>query len=291
VKKLIVGTVYASDNETQQRWLDLQLRYLKATTEDFDHVAVVASGITNSHFHKMTKVLVPEDRTLHASEAHVSGLNLLLSYFREREDEYQNFLFLDGDAFPIRKQWLGSLLYRMEPQQEFDYSGVAMPRRTGSDYDVAVILRSENLETRLHASVTFVKKSAMRDMSFKIGVAGQDLLCRDEEDIHIPAFQFYRRKLAFPLIRSNQYNVHPLACGVYFDMFYHHSCGSGRWFNLRGKSYYDRIVQPVDSLDKFTNQLFSNPTDFVGKLAGWSPSRYPTAEELNDGKEEVSASQ
>jgi hypothetical protein len=74
---------------------------------------------------------------------------------------------------------------------------VALPRRTGSNYDVAVVLRSENLESRLHASVTFVKKSGLRDMSFKIGVVGQDLLCRDEEDVHIPAYQFYRRKMAF----------------------------------------------------------------------------------------------
>jgi hypothetical protein len=72
-------------------------------------------------------------------------------------------------------------------------------------------------------------------------------------------------------------------------MFYHHSCGSGRWLNLRGKSYYDRIVHPVDSIEKFTSQLFTNPAAFVGKLAGWSPNRYPSVEDLNDGQEETKA--
>lgn len=273
MKKLLVGSVFATSDDTQQRWLDLQLRFLDATTYDYDHVAVVSDGPSDA-FSGRTKVMVPDDLTLEASDAHVNGLSMLLNHFREKQDDYHNFLFLDGDAFPIRKSWLGSLLTRMEPAQVFDLNGIAMPSASGDRYEVAVVLRCENLESRLHASVLFAKKEALPHLSFEIGLVGNDLLAKPEEDVHIPAYQFDRRKLALPLLRSNQYNVHPLACGVYYDMFYHHSCGSGRWFNLRAKSYYGRIVKPVESIQPLTSQLFSNPTAFVSRLAGWTPSLY-----------------
>jgi hypothetical protein len=103
VKKLIVGTVYASDNEIQQKWLDLQLRYLKATTDDFDHVAVVSSGIANNFFEQRTKVIVPSDTTLHASEAHVNGLNMILAYFRDRAKVTKTSCFWTGTHFLFAK--------------------------------------------------------------------------------------------------------------------------------------------------------------------------------------------
>lgn len=274
MKKLLVGSVFANSDEKQQKWLDLQLRFLDATTQDYDHVAVVSDGSTSLEFLSRTNVLFPDDPTLEASDAHVNGLNMLLSHFRKIQDDYHNFLFLDGDAFPIRKAWLGSLLARMEPVQMFGEDGTAMPSASGDKYEVAVALRCENLESRLHASVLFAKKEALPHLGFEIGLVGNDLLAKPEEDVHIPAYQFGRRKLALPLLRSNQYNVHPLACGVYYDMFYHHSCGSGRWFNLRAKSYYGRIVKPVESIQPLTTQLFTNPTGFVSRLAGWTPLLY-----------------
>lgn len=277
-KKLLVGTVYANDNPLQQQWLDLQLRWLAATTDGYDHVAVLSEPAATDYFQSRTKVLTPPDTTLYASEAHVQGLNVLTDYFRGVGDQYDNFLYLDGDAFPIRKQWLGTLLSRMEPTQKYDESGAAVPGKAkGRYYETAVALRCENLETRWHASVLFAKRAALDHLSFKIGVVGDDLAGQPEEDVHIPAYQSgKRRRLVYPLLRSNQFNLHPLACGVYYDMFYHHCCGSGRWFNLRAKSYYERIVMPVEDLTPFTTKLMADPAGFVAKLAGWNPQRYGT---------------
>ncbi len=276
VKKLIVGTVFANDGELQQKWLDLQLRYLAATTEDYDHFAVLMGEMTNDYFQRRTNVMFPEDKTLGATDAHIAGVRQLLDYFRLHQSEYQNFLWIDGDAFPIRKQWMGSLLARMQPQDRFDDRGVALPGQKGRDYEIAICLRSENLEQRLHCSVLFAKKCALPHISFADAIVGDDLAGNPEGDLHLPVYQRERRRMAFPLIRSNQHNLHPLAFGIYYDMFYHHSCGSGRWFNLRAKDYYSRIIPPLDDLGATTDKLFHEPNEFIRKLAGWSPARYGT---------------
>lgn len=274
MKKLLVGSVFADDSPLQQKWLDLQLRYLAATTTDYDHVVVLTPGPANDSFTSRTTVLVPEDTTLSGSPAHVQGLNLLRNHFRDREDYYENFLFIDGDAFPIKKQWLGSLLVKMNTTDRFTEGAATCLSERGNYYDTAVALRCENLETRLHASVLFARREALRHITFEVAEVGYDLAGNPECDVTVPAYQHHRRRLAMPLLRTNQYNLHPLACGVYYDMFYHHCCGSGRWFNMRANDYYDRIVPRRDDLSQFTNQLFADPNGFVGKLAGWSPQRY-----------------
>jgi hypothetical protein len=274
VKNLLVGSVFANDSPLQQKWLDLQMKYLAATTVGYDHVVVLSEPPTSHYFSDRTKVLTPHDTSLKASDAHVQGLEMLTGNFLARRSDYANFLYLDGDAFPIRKQWLGTLLSRMTVTQRYDAFGVPFPSTKGREYEIAVAVRSENLERRWHASVLFAKNSALDHLRFCIGLVGDDIAGNPEEDVHIPVYEKDRKKFAYPLVRTNQFNIHPLAFGVYYDMFYHHCCGSGRWFNLRAKEYYDRIVIPVDDLSPYTEALFRDPNAFVSKLAGWNPARY-----------------
>ena len=95
MKKLLVGSVFINDSPIQEKWLDLQLKYLKATTEDFDHVVVLSEGKTSENFSNKTNVLIPEDLTKHASEAHFHGLNMLHNYFIERQNDYAQVLIMD----------------------------------------------------------------------------------------------------------------------------------------------------------------------------------------------------
>lgn len=281
MKKLLVGSVFANDSPSQQRWLNLQLKFFEATTNDFDHVVVVSDGFTNEYFSSKTKVLVPEDTAPKASDAHYRGLNLLRFYFQSVKDQYENFIFIDADAFPIKQNWIGSLLSKMSPEDRVDMqSGFFMTnKKKGKDYDIAAVLRSENLETRLHASVLFCKKHALQDITFELGSVGNDLAGNVESDVYIPAYQFNKRANAFPLIRTNKCNVHPLACGIYFDMFYHHACGSGRPFNLRASDHYLKSFIPSQtSVSSFTEKLMDNPCDFVHTLAGWNTNRYANFE-------------
>lgn len=277
MKKLLVGSVFANDSPAQQSWLYLQLAFLQATTTDFDHVVVVSDGITNNSFTETTTVLVPEDTAPKASDAHYRGLNLLLSHFKSRESDYQNFLFIDADAFPIKQNWLGALLTKMQEIEHIDFNtGVILAnKKKGRNYDIAAALRSENLETRLHASVLFAKKHALSNLSFDLGVVGNDLAGNPESDVFIPKYQHELRNLVLPLIRTNKVNIHPLACGIYFDMFYHHACGSGRPFNLRAADHYMASFIPSQTnVSGFTDKLMAHPCGFIKDLAGWNPVRY-----------------
>jgi hypothetical protein len=274
MKDLLIGTVYANDLGLQPGWLDLQLKFIAGTTKNYDHVAVVTEGTTNDYFSQRTKVIIPKDTSLRWSEAHLQGLQTLAEYFRQHQNEYANFLFIDSDAFPIRKQWLGDLTMKMKPSEFFDESGHALKSR-GKAREVAIALRAENLESRYHASVLFVKGEAIEYVDFIIGnTPDKDLLGDREADIYLPTYQIHRKDQVFPLMRSNQVNVNPVACGIYYDMFYHHCCGSGRGFRVRGRSYWNRVVEPLEDLADFTDELFATPEDFVNRLAGWNPNRY-----------------
>jgi len=273
MKNVLIGSVFTNDLKIQTKWLDLQLQFIKATTKRYDHVAVVSEGLTTDYFSNKTTTIT-YDKPISGNEAHLNGLRFLLNYFKERIDEYSHFLFLDADAFPIRKNWFGDLTMKMQPTQLIE-SGMSVLSR-GHHRDIAVALRSENLESRLHASILFAKSSALQNLEFNYGeIPSKDLMGAKESDIHIPLYENELRNKAFPLIRSNQTNINPVACGVYYDMFYHHCCGSGRTFYIRGNPYWDRVVSPISDTSQFTEELMENPTTFVSKLAGWNPKRYP----------------
>jgi hypothetical protein len=272
MKNVLIGSVFANDLGAQPQWLDLQLKFINATTKNFDHIALVAEGLTTDYFTNKTTTIT-FDKPITGNEAHLNGLRTLLEYFKERIKEYSYFLFLDADAFPIRKNWFGDLTMKLQPTQLFD-SGMAIQSR-GHHREIAVALRAENLESRLHASILFAKAEALKNLEFVWGeIPSRDLMGNKEADIHMPLYETDLRDKAFPLMRSNQFNINPVACGIYYDMFYHHCCGSGRPFYIRGNPYWDRVVSPVEDTIQFTEQLMENPEAFVAKLAGWNPKRY-----------------
>lgn len=270
MKKLLVGSVFASDDPIQRKWLDLQLKFLAATTSDFDHVAVVMEKPATRYFFDRTQVIVPGPGEEHP---HLRGLRTLLSRFQMFGDQYEGFLFLDSDAFPVKRDWQRWLDWKMRPTYIYDDAGFALCQQT-KQYEIAVILRPENFETRLHASVLFARPESLERLSFEYGHGGTDLLGNNEGDIHIPVYQTDRRRYALPLLRSNRMNVHPLACGIYYDMFYHHCCGSGRPMEYRSKKYWEQFVQIPGGMTRFTTELFTDPSRFVSNLAGWSDSEY-----------------
>lgn len=275
--KLLVGSIFIDSSPIQQSWLELQLKFLRATTSDFEHVALVSEGKATDTFAAQTQVVFPKDTNKYGSLAHEQGLNQLLDMFKASGEEYTHFLFLDSDAFPIKMSWMATLLRDMKPQASAAASGASynIATRSGRTYDIAVALRSENLETRLHASILFAKRSALEHLSFTYGKFGTDLTCEVEADIFVTKYQTELRDKAYPLIRTNQYNVHPLACGIYYDMFYHHCCGSGRPFHLRASDrYLNRIVKPLNDVSIYTKRLMEDPDKFVSLLAGWNPMRY-----------------
>ncbi len=103
---------------------------------------------------------------------------------------------------------------------------------------------------------------------------GLDLVGNLEFDVTVPYYQYAGREKVYTLVRSNCLNIHPLLCGVYFDMFYHHGCGSGREFLVRSQPYWAHAVEEDIDVNALTTQLMENPSDFICRLAGWNPQEY-----------------
>ena len=171
-------------------------------------------------------------------------------------DKYENFLFIDNDAFPIKKNWVNILQERM--------------RRYGRT--MSAVLRTENLETRLHASVMFCLPKSLDNLKFYFGDTGLDLLGYSEQDVGIG-----NQGEMFPLIRTNQFNIHPVSCGVYFDMFYHHAFGSPTLavkFRCEIRDYSTHYSGDITDFPDLHQKLKEDPFGFVSKLAGWCPDEY-----------------
>ena len=249
--RLLVGTVFLDASPAQQRWFDLQQRYLSRTTGRFDHVTFMSDGSDPEVFSGRTKILRSDQPAKTSHFAHVYGLERLLGYFRSCADQYDYFLFLDSDAFPVRAQWLDILAERM---------------RSGPAYEIAVALRPENLEVRLHASVLLASREALAHLDFGVALVGSDLVGNPEQDVAMSAYQGERRHRAFPLLRSNRVNLHPLLCGIYYDLFYHNGCGSGRQFVMRAQEYWNHMVDEQVDPEIWIGELMNDPDAFISQL-------------------------
>lgn len=262
-KKLLVGSVFVNlIDENNLKWLDLQLKYFEETTDSFDHITFVHDLPPElpKQFKGRTQILFnkTDRRVGFSSPGHVKGLDNLLAYFKSCRQNYGNFLFIDMDAFPIKKNWMNILINKMEKK-----------------YEIATVLRCENLETRLHSSVLFATDKSLDHLQWGVEGVGEDLVGNPERDVKIREYQDKRRDKAFVMLRSNKHEVHPLLCGVYYDMFYHHACGTGRKYNMRAAYYWDRVFE-IDKTDpgKWNQELFDNPNEFISNLAGWNKDLY-----------------
>jgi hypothetical protein len=260
MKDLLIGSAFVNDSELQRKWLELQLAFIRATTtEEFDHVVVVSGEIKNRPFAQGSKVIRPElqFRELGGSRAHQQSLNILADHFHRQKDDYRYFLIIDCDAFPIRKNWLSILVDKMP------------------HHEIAALVRPENLEQRLHASVLFAKPEALDYLNFVATDIGYNMAGEMERDLNPPYYQEHRN-FALSMVRSNKMNVHPIGCGVYFDMFYHHTNGSGCKYVENSKRYWDHVIPPTEDLFNFTDRLMNDPNGFIRELAGWNPKEYAT---------------
>lgn len=296
-KSLLIGSTFRDAQEDQYAWLDLQLRYISATTAagSYDHCCVVnenskvvaepQANVAGDLATFSARSTVIDDGASFdtrtelspTSSIHIHSLNRLLSYFKGERHNYEYFLFLDGDAFPIRQHWFS------------DLTGTLMSWNRLA----AAVLRCEALERRWHASVLLVHESALDLLRFSLDpVEGGNLASLQELDVGIGSMQTTMSAKVFPLIRTNRYNLHPISYGVYYDMFYHHGFGGKRhvlqgkdikhpWFSLRGESsnQYSRPYIDRDyPWEQYNADLMKDPESFIGKLAGWSPRRYAKLE-------------
>jgi hypothetical protein len=101
--KLVVGSVFTSGARTE-RWLALQMKFLRQTTECFVHAVFLAGDVRREMFaeseiigtHPVDKVSAPG---CEQSQNHAIGLEAILRYFRATPAD--NYLVLDSDCFPV----------------------------------------------------------------------------------------------------------------------------------------------------------------------------------------------
>jgi hypothetical protein len=254
MKDLIIGTVLKDGSPTQRKWLDTQLAFIRATTDEFDHVAVVNKRVPPNSM--PTTVIHPVKQGLEGSKGHQQALMILADWFQRHQHEYRHFMFLDCDAFPIRKHWLDILDAKMGSKE------------------LAAIIRPENMEFRLHASIMVVKPQSLPNINFVATKVGHRLDGSIEKDLNVPYYEG-RRDLTLGMVRSNKHNIHPVGCGIYFDMFYHHTNGGDCQHIEGSRFYWDHMIPPTQNLFRYRDELFENPTLFVRRL-GWNPTSYVT---------------
>jgi len=148
MKMILIGSVYTDFGETNQMWLDLQtqaldagagyeyklLSYVQQDTGDYkdffadktDIIHIAGCGTANNHAQMVRQ--------------HKSGKRAIVEYWRQHADEYDHFIFLDSDAFPVNKNWYKIL----------------------SKHKAASIRRSENFDdTIFHPSFVMMNKKSM----------------------------------------------------------------------------------------------------------------------------------
>lgn len=233
-----VATTVCKDGK---HWYEQQLFWLNRTIPHFDHF-VVAYGIDETEFSD-SRVILADDQ-VSAERDHVLALQTILKFFRSVEYDY--YLILDSDCFPIAEDWLMRLLKAMRQRS------------------IAAPIRYENFDTYPHPCLFFLKpKALLLDLDFR-ATEYSNLIGRKVRDVGVALSKHASSWL--PLIRTNQVNAHPVMSGIYFGSFYHHAAGS-RWPEFRGtQEEFTRVDEEVLLAEQLTSEYFANPMGFVERL-------------------------
>jgi hypothetical protein len=238
--RLLVCSVFAG-SELDRFWLELQQKHISATGGEYDHAVYLS--------HRADPTLFKQSITVGTSSPgdkyeHRDGVRTLTEYCRQHPS-YAGYLLLDSDAFPIAPDWKETLEYCL--------------KRFNKSYAAAV--RVENLDTFPHPCVAYAKDPHAIRFIYKNTL---NLLDQTVTDLSATTCDF------FPLLKTNRKSLHPILATVYYDLFYHHGCGS-RFFSSRATStgYYDQILaRSCNTSDELYELLRKDPQGFIASLCG-----------------------
>jgi hypothetical protein len=196
---------FATVHWKDERWIDIQLRYLASHVGRDFKVWAYLNGIDPSHCSKFHYA------STDPIEAHETKLNLLAEAISKSAEPSDYLVFIDGDAFPIANlapvfernlvNFQLTAVQRMENNEEkqphpcFCATTVGFWNSIGGDWH-----RGHSWLDKRGDPVTDV---------------GGNLLGILES-----------RKIPWlPMLRSNSVNLHPTMFGVYENLIYHHGAG------------------------------------------------------------------
>ena len=291
MKKLLVASIYSSVS-TNNGWYDIQRKFFDLTTEDYDF-GVFCNRVDPKYFpgaiilgehtskslkeHFDNEDYQPDDEDLSYSERRYCydirvAYFKIMDYFREHADEYENFLLIDCDAFPVCPDWQNVLNSKLKTWKKW----------------YATLLRSENFESYPWLGLMYIQNEYIHEDI-------PDWFPRKYENTWGDKFREFgttRIKthhegecIWYPLVRSNVLNLHPIRFGIYNHLFYHHMKGSwdksDRQLNLDPEvtvnsipemyGYYDHYIPRKNHAliaEHCHERLIRDPENFICQLMG-----------------------
>jgi hypothetical protein len=247
--KVFVASVYAP-SPWNRDWYKLQRMFLERNTQDVEfRFGILLNGVDASGFGADADVV----GSCSSNAGHAAGMAELLAVFRK--SDFSHFLFLDSDCFPVRAGWFSILRSQMERFRK----------------RIAAPIRAENLDRFPHPCAFFCDSSVIQDsrIDFANGHAAPNILGETITDVGNAMLPLLPEIL--PLMRTNRFNRHPVAAGVYHHIFYHHGAGSRSFvFRLLDRYNYCEHWWPSDREEllakELREELFSRPDEFVNSL-------------------------
>lgn len=236
---LAVGSVFCGRGRNAE-WLKLQLEALDRTTAGFDHFVYLNQA--DEKLFRRSTIIGKSEEDREATPSHLAGLQALCDVFRARS--YERYLILDSDCFPVRENWMTTL----------DGAMVASGKSFASP------ARVENLHLFPHPCLLYTADAQLIDFRVAegknfLGETFSDIACAGDEAVW------------FPLLKTNRASLHPFLAAIYYDMFYHHGCGT-RPFGMRDATirYYDHLWSRCESAEALLDRVLTEADRFVQSL-------------------------
>lgn len=189
-----------------ERWIDIQLEYLKKYIHEEYRVYAFLNDIPGIHSDKFYYV------STEPIESHPVKLNLLAdiaAFNSASEDDW--LIFLDGDAFPV-----GDLVAYGVAM--LDIYALAAVQRKENNGDIqphpCFCLTTVGFWKSIHGDWKSGYKWRNSQNELVTDVGGNLLRQLNENNISW-----------HPMIRSNKKDLHPVFFGIYDDIVYHHGSG------------------------------------------------------------------
>ncbi len=257
-----VATVHWQDD----RWIDVQLRYLDRHLPQPYKVYAFLNGLESDYSHRF---FYSSDERV---REHSTKLNLLADMIAlSAESDDDQILFIDGDAFPIAD--LAPLISEDLPRHK-----------------LIAVRRDEASDVQPHPCFCLTTVGFWRELGGdwrKGGHFWTNTVGREVTDVGARVLKAVDQQGVDwkPLLRSNRSNPHPLFFGVYGGVVYHHGAGfraarGGRLVIAESgvheaqKSFRYRIFQalPRNKLTKGLRRRF-NPARQINKQLKAESSR------------------
>ena len=236
-----ICVVYLAPDKDAELLLNIGLDYLRSFTDGPYRIYGVALRLSDDLTHKLQEVGVALPEIPEFKLAEYAGNAKQSDEHSHYLDQLVDFSFRDGcshsttfdmDSWPIVKGWNSYYCRFLTP----DIPVIAMQRvETKDNFPNPAF-------TMIHKSFWRLGQSSFAFYNPRCKYTIEELkgivLSRFQSGAGILAELRLNKKRFFPLLRTNQWNPHPIMCGIYDHTIFHFGAGSRQpTFSRDGKDY------------------------------------------------------